>query len=124
LQVVPEVGLEPTHLAVLDFESSASTNSTTRAHQSGDAGRLTNPARRRQAGRLRPSALCQRPTAQVVSGRHPRRGASTRRLTMPDGASTAHLYRPKLATVLREGYGLDAMRLSCGALRIDLWMRN
>jgi hypothetical protein len=29
--VVPEVGLEPTHLAVLDFESSASTNSTTRA---------------------------------------------------------------------------------------------
>lgn len=29
--MVPEVGLEPTHLAVLDFESSASTNSTTRA---------------------------------------------------------------------------------------------
>src|SRR4051812_12636078 len=29
---------------------------------------------------------------------------------MPDGASTAHLYRPKLATVLREGYGLDAVR--------------
>ena len=28
---MPEVGLEPTHLAVLDFESSASTNSTTRA---------------------------------------------------------------------------------------------
>jgi hypothetical protein len=25
LKVVPEVGLEPTHLAVLDFESSAST---------------------------------------------------------------------------------------------------
>jgi SulP family sulfate permease len=29
---------------------------------------------------------------------------------MPDGASTSHLYRPKLATVLREGYGLDAAR--------------
>jgi hypothetical protein len=30
--MVPLVGLEPTHLAVLDFESSASTNSTTGAH--------------------------------------------------------------------------------------------
>jgi hypothetical protein len=29
--MVPEVGLEPTHLAVPDFESGASTNSTTRA---------------------------------------------------------------------------------------------
>src|ERR1700719_5428750 len=29
---------------------------------------------------------------------------------MPDGAATAHLYRPKLATVLIEGYGLDALR--------------
>src|SRR5580698_8190199 len=29
---------------------------------------------------------------------------------MPDGSSTAHLYRPKLATVLGEGYGLDALR--------------
>jgi SulP family sulfate permease len=29
---------------------------------------------------------------------------------MPDGTATAHLYRPKLATVLREGYGLDALR--------------
>jgi hypothetical protein len=24
---------------------------------------------------------------------------------MPDGASTTHLYRPKLMTVLEEGYG-------------------
>ena len=24
---------------------------------------------------------------------------------MPDGSATAHLYRPKLATILREGYG-------------------
>jgi SulP family sulfate permease len=29
---------------------------------------------------------------------------------MPDGTSTAHLYQPKLATVLREGYTLDALR--------------
>ena len=29
---------------------------------------------------------------------------------MPDGTATAHLYRPKLATVLGEGYGLDALR--------------
>jgi sulfate permease, SulP family len=29
---------------------------------------------------------------------------------MPDGSSTAHLYRPKLVTVLDEGYGLDAFR--------------
>src|ERR1700759_5011612 len=29
---------------------------------------------------------------------------------MPDGASTAHLYRPKLATVLGEGYGADSFR--------------
>ena len=31
LSMVPGVGIEPTHLSVLDFESSASTNSTTRA---------------------------------------------------------------------------------------------
>ena len=31
--MVPPVGLEPTHLTVLDFESSASTNSTTGALQ-------------------------------------------------------------------------------------------
>lgn len=29
---------------------------------------------------------------------------------MPDGSSTAHLFQPKLATVLREGYGLDGLR--------------
>jgi SulP family sulfate permease len=29
---------------------------------------------------------------------------------MPDGAATAHLYRPKLATVLGEGYTLEALR--------------
>jgi len=29
---------------------------------------------------------------------------------MPDGSSTAHLYRPKLLTIFREGYGLDAFR--------------
>jgi hypothetical protein len=29
--VVPEVGIEPTHLSVPDFESGASTSSTTRA---------------------------------------------------------------------------------------------
>ncbi len=29
---------------------------------------------------------------------------------MPNGAATAHLYRPKLATVLSEGYGLDFLR--------------
>src|ERR1700757_1591232 len=29
---------------------------------------------------------------------------------MPDGTSTAHLYRPKLFTMLREGYGLDSFR--------------
>lgn len=30
-ELVPRVGVEPTHLSVLDFESSASTNSTTEA---------------------------------------------------------------------------------------------
>ena len=29
---------------------------------------------------------------------------------MPDGAATAHLYRPKLVTVLREGYGASELR--------------
>ncbi|HEY0266738.1 MAG TPA: hypothetical protein VGC16_08305, partial [Rhizomicrobium sp.] len=29
---------------------------------------------------------------------------------MPDGTATANLYRPKLLTVLREGYGGDAFR--------------
>jgi sulfate permease, SulP family len=29
---------------------------------------------------------------------------------MPDGSATSHLFRPKLATVLREGYGLEALR--------------
>jgi SulP family sulfate permease len=29
---------------------------------------------------------------------------------MPDGTATSHLFRPKLATVLREGYGLEALR--------------
>jgi SulP family sulfate permease len=29
---------------------------------------------------------------------------------MPDGSSTAHLYRPKLTTVLSEGYGVAAFR--------------
>ena len=29
---------------------------------------------------------------------------------MPDGSSSAHLYRPKLVTTLLEGYGLDALR--------------
>src|SRR6187397_3214292 len=34
---------------------------------------------------------------------------------MPDGTATAHLYRPKLATVIAEGYGLDAFRKDCVA---------
>ncbi|MBV9555476.1 MAG: SulP family inorganic anion transporter [Pseudolabrys sp.] len=29
---------------------------------------------------------------------------------MPDGSSTAHLYRPKLATIFAEGYGIAAFR--------------
>jgi SulP family sulfate permease len=29
---------------------------------------------------------------------------------MPDGTATAHLYRPKLITMLREGYGFDKFR--------------
>jgi SulP family sulfate permease len=29
---------------------------------------------------------------------------------MPDGTTTAHLYRPKLLTALREGYGFSALR--------------
>jgi SulP family sulfate permease len=29
---------------------------------------------------------------------------------MPDGTTTAHLYRPKLLTTLREGYGVSALR--------------
>lgn len=34
---------------------------------------------------------------------------------MPDGTSTAHLYRPKLATVFGEGYGLSAFRADAAA---------
>jgi len=29
---------------------------------------------------------------------------------MPDGSATAHLYRPKLVTIFREGYSLEAFR--------------
>jgi hypothetical protein len=29
---------------------------------------------------------------------------------MPDGSTTAHIYRPKIATVLAEGYDLDCFR--------------
>ncbi len=29
---------------------------------------------------------------------------------MPDGSSTAHLYRPKLITTLLEGYSLASLR--------------
>ncbi|HSS13884.1 MAG TPA: SulP family inorganic anion transporter, partial [Rhizomicrobium sp.] len=29
---------------------------------------------------------------------------------MPDGSATAHLYQPKLATILREGYSGAAFR--------------
>src|SRR5580704_15846700 len=29
---------------------------------------------------------------------------------MPDGTATAHLLRPKLATTLQEGYGLEGLR--------------
>jgi sulfate permease, SulP family len=34
---------------------------------------------------------------------------------MPDGTSTAHLYQPKLATVLREGYGWRDLRADASA---------
>lgn len=34
---------------------------------------------------------------------------------MPDGRSTAHLYRPKLVTVLKEGYGLQDLRHDAAA---------
>jgi SulP family sulfate permease len=34
---------------------------------------------------------------------------------MPDGSATAHLYRPKVATVLIEGYGLAAFRRDVAA---------
>jgi sulfate permease, SulP family len=34
---------------------------------------------------------------------------------MPDGSSTAHLYRPKLVTVLDEGYGIIAFRCDATA---------
>src|SRR5271155_4342943 len=29
---------------------------------------------------------------------------------MPDGSASAHIYRPKLITIFREGYGLDCFR--------------
>src|SRR6202161_2539487 len=32
---------------------------------------------------------------------------------MPDGTATTHLYRPKLVTVLHEGYSLDGLRRDC-----------
>jgi SulP family sulfate permease len=34
---------------------------------------------------------------------------------MPDGSATAHLYRPKLITTIREGYGLGKFRKDCMA---------
>src|SRR3954465_13230728 len=34
---------------------------------------------------------------------------------MPDGASTAHFYQPKLLSVLREGYDLDQLRHDAAA---------
>ena len=34
---------------------------------------------------------------------------------MPDGSATAYRYRPKLATVIAEGYSLDAIRKDCAA---------
>lgn len=34
---------------------------------------------------------------------------------MPNGAATAHRYQPKLAAMLREGYGLDALRRDIAA---------
>jgi SulP family sulfate permease len=34
---------------------------------------------------------------------------------MPDGTATAHLYRPKLATILAEGYGLADLRRDAAA---------
>jgi len=34
---------------------------------------------------------------------------------MPDGSASAHLYRPKLLTVLTEGYGLDSFRKDMAA---------
>lgn len=34
---------------------------------------------------------------------------------MPDGSSTAHTYRPKLSTVLAEGYDWTALRKDCAA---------
>ena len=37
---------------------------------------------------------------------------------MPNGAATAHLYLPKLATVLGEGYGLDSLRRDATAALI------
>ena len=40
---------------------------------------------------------------------------------MPDGTATAHLYRPKLATVLSEGYGLvDLRRDALAALIVGI----
>src|SRR5690348_4239956 len=32
---------------------------------------------------------------------------------MPDGTATSHLYRPRLATVVAEGYSLDLFRKDC-----------
>ena len=36
---------------------------------------------------------------------------------MPDGTATAHLYRPKLATILREGYGARQFPHGCAGRR-------
>ncbi|HEY0265957.1 MAG TPA: hypothetical protein VGC16_04345, partial [Rhizomicrobium sp.] len=41
---------------------------------------------------------------------------------MPDGTATANLYRPKLLTVLREGYGGDATIIPFSALcLVHIW---
>jgi sulfate permease, SulP family len=48
------------------------------------------------------------PASCDLAGRWP--NASGRSNSMPDGSSTAHLYRPKLVSTLLEGYGLDSLR--------------
>jgi MFS superfamily sulfate permease-like transporter len=40
---------------------------------------------------------------------------------MPDGSATAHLFRPKLATITAEGYGLAPLAALAGLLLVVCW---
>src|SRR5262249_30786969 len=80
---------------------------------SGSAGRA-EPCAAPDVGARRGLAQDQggprRPPRSAGVGLFPIPETAYLRITMPNGAATAHLYRPKLVTVLSEGYGADRLK--------------